>query len=244
MISQISLPFCPFFHTVHSPLCRTGIAHNARHILCSGPSFSLLGTSMDKRTDLYALSDIQKSHAFRPIDLMGAGTEHINIIIVHLDGKLSECLYCIGVEQNAMLSGNLPDFFNRLYRSDFIVGIHHRNQYGLRCNGLFQFFRPDKAIFIHVQISDVCFSHLLQIFTGVQNCMVFNLCGNDMISFIFIRFKSPHDCPVICLCSASGKIDLFRLCPQNTRDGLSGTGHRFLAGPCQFINTGGIPIVF
>ena len=52
--------------------------------------------------------------------------------IIHIYGYMAVCLHGIGMEQNTLFSGNFPDFGYGLKGSDFIVGKHHGNQYGIR----------------------------------------------------------------------------------------------------------------
>ena len=121
--------------------------------MCSCSSLSLLGAPMDKRTDFYALSDIHKTNALRSVQFMSAGTQHINMHCLHINRNMSECLYRICMEQNAMFFGNGANFCDGLDRSDFIIGRHDGNQDGIRSDGFFQFIRFYRSIFIHIQIS-------------------------------------------------------------------------------------------
>ena len=80
---------------------------------------------MDKGTNLYPCADIEESDSLGPVQLVSAGTEHVNVIFIHLDGHMGKCLYRIGVEQNPVFPGNGPDFLDRLNGANLIIGKHH-----------------------------------------------------------------------------------------------------------------------
>ena len=119
---------CPFFHRVKSPLYRSAHPDDSRHVFCSGAALALLRSSMDKRADLHACTDIQKSDALWSVQLMSAGAQHIDITFIYIDGKMTVSLHRICMEQDAMLMGDLSDLADRFYRSDLVIGIHNRDQ--------------------------------------------------------------------------------------------------------------------
>ena len=133
--------------------------------------------------DLYAFTDIKETDSFWSVDLVSAGTQHINVVFIYIDRNLTKCLYCICVEQNAVFSGNTSDFFDWLNRSDLVVCKHYRNQDSLRCDCLFQFVQTYDTILIYVKICDLCTSFFFEVFTCMKNSMMLNLCCNNVISF-------------------------------------------------------------
>ena len=118
---------------------------------------------------------------------MTAGTEHIDMHLVHIDGNLCIRLYRIGVEQYTVLLRNLTDFGNGLDGTDLVVGKHHADQNGIGADGCFQLVQADQSVSVHIQIGDLKAS-LLQILTGMENGMVLDLRGNNMFSLRSISF--------------------------------------------------------
>ena len=118
---------------------------------------------------------------------MTAGTEHINMHFVHIDGNLRIRLYRIGVEQYAVLLCNLTDLGDGLDGTDLVVGKHHADQNGIGTDGCFQLVQADQSVSVHIQIGDLKAS-LLQILTGMENGMVLDLRGNNMFSLGSISF--------------------------------------------------------
>ena len=81
-----------------------------------------------------------------------------------------------------MFMCDLPDFFNRFDRTDFIVSKHNTDQYRIRADCSFHSFRTDNTILIHIQISHLI-STLLQILSCMKDCMMLNLSRNNMLTF-------------------------------------------------------------
>ena len=134
------LPLLPFHsrqYPVHSPYL------HALALLCS---------SMNEGTDLHTLADVEKSDALRAVQLVSAGAEHVDVILVYIDRQLAVCLHGIGVEQNSMLLCDLSDLFDRLNRSDLIVCKHHRNKDRIRADRSFQLVDLYLAVLIDIDI--------------------------------------------------------------------------------------------
>ena len=242
VISQLSFFLRTFFHRLHRQLCGCAIADDTRNILCTGTAFSLLRSAVYKGLDLHTFANIEETDSFRSMQLVSAGTEHVNMQFIHIDGHLSKSLHRIGVEQNSMFMGNLTNLPDGLDGTDLIIGKHYRYQNGIRADRVFQILQFDHTKFIDIQISDLI-SPLFQIFTGVQNRVMLNLGSNDMFSLRSIRFRSGFQRPVISLRTASSKIDFILLgtqCCSNLRSGLC---HSFLALSAQAVDRGCITIM-
>ena len=138
---------------------------------------------------------------------------------------------------------NLTDFFDRLNGTDLIICKHNRNQNGFRSDRFLQFIQIYHTVLIHIQISDSCAS-FFQIFAGMQNRMMFNFCCNNMISFIFICFKSSFQSPVIGFTAACCEINLFTLCSQHIGNLFSSLCNGFFASAGNLVDAGRISIIF
>ena len=118
---------------------------------------------------------------------MTAGTEHVNMHLIHMNGNLCIRLYRIGMKQYAVLFCNLTDLGDGLDGTDLVVGKHHADQNGIGADGCFQLVQADQSVSVHIQIGDLKAS-LLQILTGMENGMMLDLRGNNMFSLGSISF--------------------------------------------------------
>ena len=116
---------------------------------------------------------------------MTAGAEHIDVHLIHVDGNLCISLYRIGMEQDAVLLCDLTDLGNRFDRTDLVICKHDTDQDRIRADRRLQLIQADQTVSVHIQICDLK-SSLLQILTGMENRMMFDLRGNDMFSLGFI----------------------------------------------------------
>ena len=72
--------------------------YDTRYVQSSGSTFSLLRTTVDEGKNLHAFSDIHYADSLWSVDLVAAGTQHINVHLIHIDRNMSKCLYCVRVE--------------------------------------------------------------------------------------------------------------------------------------------------
>ena len=141
-----------------------------------------------------------------------------------------------------MLLCDRTDFFQRLDGSDLIVGSHNRNQNGIRTDGSFQLVQFHFTIFVYSDISyfiSVFFKPLCR----MQDCMMFNRCCNNMLSFICISFRSCFQCPVIGLASAAGEVNFIRFCTDRFCDSLTCMIHTTLCLSRKAVDCGWITVI-
>ena len=172
---------------------------------------------------------------------MRCESHDINTVFVYIHRNLSNGLYRIREEQNAVLLGKGTDLFYGLDHADLVIGIHDRDQNGSWLNGRFQFFQVDQSIGFHFQVGN--FSALaLNMFTGIQYSFVFCGTGNDMVTLAGIHFKYPFDTQVITFSGTGGENDLFCIGTNQFGYLLTGIIHGFFRFPSKRVVTaGGIP---
>ena len=142
-----------------------------------------------------------------------------------------------------MLFCDTSDFLDRLDRTNLVVCKHYRNQDCFRCDCFLKFIQFYNTVLVYIYICDLC-AAFLQIFTGMENCMMLDLCCNDVVSFCFICLKGSLQSPVIRLGTTCCEINFFFLCSKNFCDLLSSFGDRLFALACKIINTGRVAIIF
>ena len=86
---------------------------------------------------------------------MAAGTEHVNMHLIHIDGNLCIRLYRIGMGKYAVLLRDLSDLGDGLDGTDLVVGKHHADQNGIGADGCFQLVQADQSVSVHIQIGDL-----------------------------------------------------------------------------------------
>ena len=126
-------------------------ADNPRHIFRSGAMASFLPPAVHQGRELDPAAHIHKSDALRPADFVSTCAQEINMHLFHIDRNVAEGLNRIRVKPDAVPSGDLSDRPERLHRTDFIIGRHHRNQNRVRADGCFDILRVYKALRIYRQ---------------------------------------------------------------------------------------------
>ena len=88
-------------------------------------------------------------------------------------------------------------------------------------------------------------SPVLQVFAGMKDGVMLDLCGDDMLSPAFLSKSSSFNCPVVTFRSARGKID-FRciLSPERMLHLSAGIFNRLSGGSPGRMNAGSIAVYF
>ena len=107
---------------------------------------------------------------------------------------MSERLNGIRVEGNPVFFCYGTEFPDRLNCADLIVAVHNGNQYRIIANGRTKGIGADYAVLVDVEISNLK-SLILQMRTGVENCVMLDLACDDVLPFsgksLCSRFQSP-----------------------------------------------------
>ena len=220
VITKLNFLIGTLLHGRHGALGGLAQSYDTRYVLGTCTTLALLRAAVYEGTNFHTFPDIQKADALGAVQLVAAGAEHIDMVLVYIDRHLTEGLYRVGMEQNAVLMGDFTYLFDRLNGSNLIICKHHGNQDGFRTDGFLEFLDLDHTIFIYGQVRNLI-AMLLQPLTGVQNRMMLDLCGNNVFSFALICLCSRFQRPVVGLASACGEINLLSLRAQRIRDGLS-----------------------
>jgi len=87
------------------------------------------------------------------------------------------------VKEHTGLSSPLPDLFDRLYGSGFVIGVHNGNQYGRGFDGILDCQRIHQSLGVDGQKGHVI-ALISEEKTGVGNSWMFDGCGNDMAALV------------------------------------------------------------
>ena len=232
-----------FLHPLHGPSDCGAESHNPGNIFRAGSPPSLLRAAVNQRKKLCSSANVKHSHSLWAVQLVCTGAEHIHLQRFHVQRNLPQSLDGIRVEQYPFLPGNGSDFFNRFKGTDLIVGSHDTDQNGIRPNGRFQLIHFNHAFPVYVQIGYLI-PFFLQILTGMKNCMMFYLRGNDMSPFCATALRSRLQRPVVRLRPSGGKIDF--LLTRSYGGGNRPPGFVYSLFPCapKRIHGAGIAVIF
>ena len=218
-----------------------GHGADAGHILGACALSALLCAALDEVRDRNALSHIEESHALRPMELMGGGGQHVDVVVRHIDREVSDGLDRVRVEEDLLFAADRADLPDGLDRADLIIREHDGHETGIFPDGSRDLLRKDDPVFMDVQEGDVE-AFFSQLFQRVQHCVMFKGSGDDVhLPLLFPKGCCGEDRLIVGLASAGGENDLLRLCSDHCRDRFSGLFQRFLCFLSMAVETGGIP---
>ena len=113
---------------------------------------------------------------------MGCQGEQVDGHRLHIPLHQIGCLDGIGMKQSAVLTGYLPDFRDRLDGAHLVIGGHNRHQNGIRPQRIGDSLRVDTPKLIDTEDSEFKSVNVAQVFGGMQNRLVFNDAGDQMVS--------------------------------------------------------------
>src|SRR5258707_1000395 len=76
-----------------------------------------------------AAPDVEGTDAFRTVDLVPGKGGEIDAEVVDVEGKRTQRLGSIGVQQDAVFTSNLADLGEGLDSADLVVGVHDRHKH-------------------------------------------------------------------------------------------------------------------
>ena len=144
---------------------------------------------------------------------MPAGGEQVDPHTLRINAVFSISLYCIRMKNDLRIVSfdHLHRFLDRLYRSHFVVDIHHRNQDRILTQRFFQCVKPDSSRRVNRKICDTESLFLLQMTHRIQNSRMFDRGSDQMISSPFICPRHTDQSQIIAFRTAGRKKDFFRI---------------------------------
>ena len=214
-------------------------AHNAGNVFRAGALAALLCPAFDEVFQDNAFADIQRARAFGAVELMPRDGKKIDIHLVYINGHRAESLHGIGMKHNALFLAHRADLLNGLDGADFVVGKHDGNQDGLVRNGVFHLLRRYQAVFVYLKIRYLK-ALFFQRLAGMQNGVVFNGGGDDMVAFVFMLIGHAAQRPVIAFGGAGGEENFARRGADGVCHLLSGMVDGFFGLPGETVYAGGV----
>ena len=84
-----------------------------------------------QRLHARAALDPERPGAFRAVEFVRRQGEQIDAERAHVDRNFARRLHGVGVHQRATFVGDRRDIGDRLNGSDFVIGVHHRDERGV-----------------------------------------------------------------------------------------------------------------
>src|SRR5580693_2349217 len=213
----------------------------------AGAHAALVASAVDDGGNLYPrilAANIQGADAFRAVHLMGGDRHDIDVLLVHIDGNLSDSLRGVSVEDDAALAAELADFRDGLHYSDFVVRGHDGDQDGFVIHGALEFFKIDQAIFLNGQVSHAV-AVFLEALAGVEHGFVLGDRGDDVVALLTVHLGYAFDGEVVALGCARGEDDFLRGGADQFGNALARRFYAFFSGPAErVVAAGGVAEFF
>ena len=122
----------------------------------------------------------------------------VDVVLDHVERRLADDLHRVGMEDDALLVADLPDFANRLEHADLVVRGHDGDENRLVIDGAFQVLQINEAVCFHRQIRHAV-AVFLKPLTGIQHRFVLCDLSDDVVAAFAIHFSNALDGKVVAL---------------------------------------------
>ena len=174
---------------------------------------------------------------------MSGEREQVDVHRFDIDGQMADRLHRVGVEEHLVRLADRADLGNRFHRADLVVRHHDADEDGFGRERLFHLLCRHPAVFVYRQIGhgEALF---FQRGAGVQNRVVLDGGGDDMLALGRKRVRYALERPVIRFRTAGGKIDFLFLCADGRRHLTAGLFQRLLRLTAKGVNAGRVAVDF
>ena len=131
-----------------------GHAHDAGQVLGAGTLAPLLSAALDDIGGGQPSADIQDTHASRAMELVTGEGQHVDVVVLDMDGQVPHSLDGIGVENHARILADRADFPDGQHGANLVVGEHTGHQAGVLPDGIFHLICGDVVGVLHIQKGD------------------------------------------------------------------------------------------
>ena len=78
---------------------------------------------------------VEHADALGAVEFVAGEGQHVDVLLLDVDGQMSRRLHGVGVEQDALLPADRADLRNGLDGADLVVGVHDGDQAGVGPDG-------------------------------------------------------------------------------------------------------------
>jgi hypothetical protein len=107
---------------------------NLKDILSPRPAPPLLTSPLHQRMKGDPVPDIESADSLGRVELVSGDGQEIDPKIANIGGDFADGLCRVGVEDDSAPARDLRHCLDRLDSADFVVGMHERNENGVRAN--------------------------------------------------------------------------------------------------------------
>ena len=153
-----------------------------------------------------------------------------------VDFNLASGLGRIDMEQHAARASQLTNGSDVVDGADFVVHVHDRNQNGVITHGRFNHGRRHQTVGTWLDIRHFK-AFALQLTHGVEDGLVFNLVGDQVLAFGGIEMRSTLDRQVVGLGRAGGPDNFTRVGVNQISNLTTAILNRFFSLPAKYVRT-------
>ena len=186
-------------------------------------------------------ADVKRADTFGAVNFVRGNRKQVDAESVHVERNFSGGLDGVGVKPNVGFFRDAADFFERLERADFIVGVHDRDQDSFRAQRIFYRGGVDDACPIYWEKCDVD-SALGERLTWIQRGAVLDLRGDDVATHGGFAARDAENCEIVRLGAAAGESDFGGLRSDKRGDGNSCAFHGGASSLPEGMNRAGVAI--
>ncbi len=180
--------------------------------------------------------DVERANAFRAVGLVRGEGHQVDLELVQVDLDLAGRLCGVDVEQHAAGAGQLADGGDVVDGADLVVHVHDRDQDGVVTQRRLDQSRSDQAIFSRLQVGHFE-TFALQLATGVEDRLVLDLRGDDVLALARVEVRDALDRQVVGLGGAGGPDDLAGIGVDQFGHLATGVFHGFFGFPAEHVGT-------
>ena len=206
-------------------MCRQGAASHA----------ALVPPTVNERHQLQRriTTHVQRTDPLGAVTLVRTDRHQVNRQLTQVDLNLADTLRRIDMKPYATLTAHLPDGSNIIDCADLVVGMHHRDDKGIRTDRLGNLPGSHLTVFVRRQAG-----HLMPLTfqpgTGIQDGLVFNGGGHD-VAGLSASPGQPLERQIVRLRCPRGPDNFSGIRFQQIRHLTPGTLHGFFSPPPQHV---------
>jgi hypothetical protein len=163
---------------------------------------------------------IQGPYPFGAVQLVSRKRNQVCLNVIYLQGNLPEGLSRIRMQQYAPSLANATDLSEGLHGTNFIMSSNDAHQDGPICDRFLHMEGIHEPAPIYWKIGNVK-TLLLETATRIEDRMVFDGCGNDVVSPVPVSPRNPLKCHIVRFGGPRRENNLHWLAPDEVADLLS-----------------------
>ena len=192
-----------------------GRPHDAGHVLRPRSTIALVGAARLDGQETEPPAGVEDAHPLGPVELMGREGEKIHVEGIDIQIEGTSRLDCVRVEGDPPLPGDPPDLGDGLDRPHLVVGVHDGDEGGPVGDGPSHVVGIHAAVRVHGQVGHLETEALLQLVAGVEDSVVLDGRGDDVVALVALAKGDAPEGQVIALRATTGEDNFPLFCSQD-----------------------------